>query len=44
MCILPKNVYILAKYTHTHKKLTYFDHPNTNIDHYDLRIIRISIQ
>ena len=27
-------------YTHTHTKLTYFEHPNKNIDNPDLRITR----
>ena len=30
------------KYVYT--KLTYFDYPNKNIDHLDLRIARIFIQ
>ena len=43
-----KNVYIYWQYTHTHThthtKLTYLDHPNKNIDHPDLKVIRILVQ
>ena len=42
---LPKNVYIYIYtckiYIYTHTKLTYFDHPNENIDHSHLRITKI---
>ena len=44
---LPKIVYIYIYiylqniYIYTHTKLTYFDHPNENIDHSHLRITKI---
>ena len=37
---LPKKICVCR---HTHTKPTYFDHPNKNIDHSNLRITRISI-
>ena len=38
---LKKNVYLYFKKYILHTKLTYFDHPNKNVKHFYLRIIRI---
>ena len=35
---------LICQKMYTHTKLTYFDHPNKNIDHPNLRITRILIQ
>ena len=36
-------IYTVNTHTHTHTKLTCLDHPNKNIDHFDLKVIRILV-
>ena len=37
-------IYTVNTHTHTHTKLTCLDHHNKNIDHSDLKVIRILVQ